>query len=162
MQTGRSAAHQRNVVFVFVVALSNGITGLAVRSAHESFGSPGQETGPADSQPEEQISSVWRIYKKVLSSAFTRISSTEISWVVLENLHFGFSKLEGGRLQITVEHFFFFRIKTFFWIRHHASHIVLVVLFKSCLHLLGLKPLENEPIHWPVLGNHPLNICWFD
>lgn len=47
----RSATHQRNVVFVLVVAFSNRITGLAVRSAHESFGSSSQQTSPAEGQP---------------------------------------------------------------------------------------------------------------
>ncbi len=46
-----SATHQRNVVFVFVVTLSNWITGLAVRSTHKSFGGPSQETSPAEGQP---------------------------------------------------------------------------------------------------------------
>lgn len=46
-----SVTHQRNVVFVLIVTLSNWITGLAVRSTHESFGSPSQETSPAEGQP---------------------------------------------------------------------------------------------------------------
>lgn len=47
VQTCWSTTHQRNVVFVLIVALSDRITGLAVRSTHESFGSSSQETRPA-------------------------------------------------------------------------------------------------------------------
>lgn len=47
----RPGTHQRNVVFVLVLTLSNRIAGLAVRSTHESFGSSSQEASPAESQP---------------------------------------------------------------------------------------------------------------
>lgn len=96
VHTRRSATHQRNVVFVFVVALSNGVAGLAVRSAHESFGSPCQETGPADSQPEKQISSEWRIHKKILSSAFFRVGSTDMTWFYFRESTFWIQWI-GGR-----------------------------------------------------------------
>lgn len=43
--------HQRNVISVVVVALTNGIPRLAVRSTHEAFSSASQEASPAESQP---------------------------------------------------------------------------------------------------------------
>lgn len=51
LKSYRPGTHQRNVVFVLVLTLSDRIAGLAVWSTHESFGSSSQEASPAEGQP---------------------------------------------------------------------------------------------------------------
>lgn len=67
-----------------------------MRPAHESFGSPSQETGPAEGQPERggNVREVCEVFTKRFHLLHSSGSEKRFAWINLENLHIVFDMLK--------------------------------------------------------------------